>query len=131
MRTGSPPRATFKGDHEKEYAWFAISDSLPVLSMSSERAARQIVRALEHGTPHVVLGLPAKLAALAHGIAPGLVIRALTYANKLLPSGDDPTPHTGFESQSKWAPSVLTQLSDRATAENNEWRAPSSDHVIR
>src|SRR5919201_401355 len=30
MRTGSPPNAYFKGQNEKEYAWFAISDALPL-----------------------------------------------------------------------------------------------------
>jgi hypothetical protein len=29
---------------------------------------------------------------------------------------------TGWESQSSWAPSVLTRLSDRATEDNNELR---------
>ena len=38
MRTGSPRNALFKGDNEAEYAWFSISDALPVLSMSAERA---------------------------------------------------------------------------------------------
>ena len=45
MRTGSPRNATFKGDHEKEYAWFTVSDSLPGLSMSAERAGREIIDA--------------------------------------------------------------------------------------
>src|SRR4051812_32790060 len=60
MRTGSPRRALFKGDHEKEYAWFAISDSLPVLSVSSEHAAKRIVEAIEEGDAFVTIGLPAK-----------------------------------------------------------------------
>src|SRR5918912_3423887 len=43
MRTGSPRNATFKGKHRDEYAWFSISDALPLTSMSAERAARQII----------------------------------------------------------------------------------------
>ncbi len=39
MRTGSPENVTFKGDHRAEYAWFAVSDSTPFLSMSAEEAA--------------------------------------------------------------------------------------------
>src|SRR5205823_6261490 len=35
MRTGSPRHAWFKGRHRREYAWFVISDSLPVLSISA------------------------------------------------------------------------------------------------
>lgn len=120
MRTGSPRQALFKGDRRKEYAWFAISDSLPLLSMSSDRAARRIVRALERGEPHLTLGVPAKLAALANGIAPNLVSRALTLANSLLPRGSDPSPHKGFESESALVPSVLTTLTERAAVRNNE-----------
>src|SRR5215208_741569 len=41
MRTGSPVNAEMKGRHEAEYAWFAISDSLPGLTASAERAAQQ------------------------------------------------------------------------------------------
>ncbi|MDB4973501.1 MAG: Oxidoreductase, short-chain dehydrogenase/reductase family [Myxococcaceae bacterium] len=120
MRTGSPRQALFKGNQQAEYAWFAISDSLPVLSMSSGRAARRIVRALERGEPHVVLGLPAKVAALASGVAPGLVTRALTVVNALLPLGVDPVAQKGYDSESKWAPSGLTALTERAATQNNE-----------
>jgi short-subunit dehydrogenase len=120
MRTGSPRRAFFKGNHEREYAWFAISDSLPLLSVSSGSAARRIVRALEKGEPHVVIGLPAKLAALANGLAPGLVARALTVANAALPAGDDPRARAGFESESALVPSRLTRLSEQAAMRNNE-----------
>src|SRR5205814_10072215 len=42
MRTGNPRNATFKGQHRAEYAWFSISDALPLLSMSAEWAATQI-----------------------------------------------------------------------------------------
>ena len=37
MRTGSPINAFFKGNHRAEYAWFAISDSIPFLSMTQSR----------------------------------------------------------------------------------------------
>lgn len=120
MRTGSPRRALFKGDHRKEYAWFAIADSTPVLSMSSRRAARRIVRAIEHGESEVVLGAPAKLAALASALVPSVLARVLTAVNALLPRGTDPRPRLGFESESALAPSVLTALSERAAARNNQ-----------
>jgi short-subunit dehydrogenase len=85
MRTGSPRHAWFKGDHAAEYRWFAAADSLPLLSMSAERAAARIFDALSAGEAFVILGLPAKLAARVHGIAPGLVDRALALANRWLP----------------------------------------------
>ena len=120
MRTGSPPRAFFKGDHEKEYAWFAISDALPILSVASARAARRIVRAIELGEAHVVIGLPAKVAAFVEGVAPGVVARALTAANAALPSGTDPTTRMGLESD-RLVPPSLAAITDRAAERNNEW----------
>ena len=120
MRTGSPRLATFKGNHEKEYAWFKISDSLPLLSVSSQRAARRIVRAIELGEPHVIIGAPAKLAAALSGVAPRLVSRAMSFAHVLLPSGTDPEPRRGYESESKLTRSKLTTLTDRAAVANNE-----------
>jgi short-subunit dehydrogenase len=120
MRTGSPRLATFKGDNEKEYAWFTVSDSLPLLSVSSGRAARRIVRAIELGEPYVVIGAPAKLAAALSGVAPGLVSRAMSFANALLPNGTDQRSRRGFESESKLTRSALTTLTKRAAAANNE-----------
>ena len=35
MRTGSPFNAWFKGRHRDEFAWFAISDSLPLASIDA------------------------------------------------------------------------------------------------
>ena len=120
MRTGSPRNATFKGDHEAEYAWFTVADSLPLLSMASQRAARRIVRAIEHGEAHVVLGAPAQLAAAAHGIAPGLVVQAMTLTNRLLPRGTDRTARKGSESETAVTASPLTAATRAAAARNNE-----------
>lgn len=120
MRTGSPRNATFKGNHKKEYAWFAIGDSMPILSMSSTRAARRIVDAIEKGEAHVVLGLPAKVALLANGLFPGLIARAMTVVNWLLPKGQDRTSKLGKDSESFFVPSVLTTATERAAVRNNE-----------
>ena len=50
MRTGSPVNAQVKGQHEAEYAWFAIADSLPGFSISAEHAADQILSACPTAT---------------------------------------------------------------------------------
>jgi NAD(P)-dependent dehydrogenase (short-subunit alcohol dehydrogenase family) len=123
MRTGSPRNAEFTGDHKKEYAWFAISDSLPGASMSAERAAKQIVMACQNGESEVVLGLPAKLAVLANGIAPGLVSDLLAAGNEwLLPraTGSETTRRKGYESESSVTRSGLTSLTRAAERANNE-----------
>lgn len=119
MRTGSPENASFKGDAAAELAWFSVADSLPLLSMSGERAARAIVRASRRGDPLLVLGLPAKLAALAQGLFPSGVVRASTLVNRLLPAGASTVKRTGSDITAR-PPAWLTALSDRAAARNNE-----------
>jgi NAD(P)-dependent dehydrogenase (short-subunit alcohol dehydrogenase family) len=123
MRTGSPRRASMKGRHEAEYAWFAISDSLPGLSTSAENAARQIVEACRYGDPELTITLPAKLAMMVNHVAPTAVANAMVLANQLLPGpngGDGERSRRGAESTSKWAPSAATVLTDKAAVVNNE-----------
>ena len=62
MRTGSPFNAWFKGRHREEFAWFTVSDSLPLLTIDAARAARQIVEACRRGDAELVVSWPAKLA---------------------------------------------------------------------
>ena len=85
MRTGSPVNAMFKGQRPQEYAWFAISDSLPLASISPERAAQQIIRACRYGDAELVITVQAKLAVLARTAAPELFAEAMALINRLLP----------------------------------------------
>jgi NAD(P)-dependent dehydrogenase (short-subunit alcohol dehydrogenase family) len=123
MRTGSPRHAAFKGQHRAEYAWFSVSDALPGLSMSAERAARQIIRALRRGDAEVVLSLPAKAVSLLHGVAPSLTSGLLTIADRLLPRAGGPAGKDavkGEASESWVSPSRLTVLSERAAERYNQ-----------
>jgi NAD(P)-dependent dehydrogenase (short-subunit alcohol dehydrogenase family) len=123
MRTGSPMNAEIKGQHRKEYAWFAVADSLPGLSIGAERAAGQIVEACRYGDPELTISMLAKAAVLMNAISPALVARLSKLAVRLLPQpagteGD--VTRRGRESESKWAPSLATTLSDKAAVANNE-----------
>lgn len=124
IRTGSPRNAFFKGNQRAEYAWFSISDSLPLVSMSAERAARQIISACKRGDAEVVLSLPAELAAKFYALFPGLTQDMLGVINRLLPEaaggGGTFGRKKGKDSSSPLAPSMLTTLSDRAARRNNE-----------
>jgi NAD(P)-dependent dehydrogenase (short-subunit alcohol dehydrogenase family) len=122
MRTGSPRNANFKGQHEAEYAWFKISDSLPLTSIDARRAARQVVEAARRGEAEVVLTVQAKAAALFHGIFPGLTADLLGLVNQLLPEagGNGSAREKGRDSESAWSRSWLTALTDRAAQENNQ-----------
>jgi NAD(P)-dependent dehydrogenase (short-subunit alcohol dehydrogenase family) len=123
MRTGSPRNADVKGQHEAEYAWFAIADSLPGVSASAETSARQIIDACRYGDPELTITVPARLAMAINHLVPSAVARAMMVANRFLPgpngvNGDH--GKRGGESTSKWAPSAATALSDRAAVMNNE-----------
>jgi short-subunit dehydrogenase len=131
MRTGSPRNATFKGQHQAEYAWFTLSDSLPGVAMGAERAARKILDACRHGDAEVFLSLPGKLAALVHAIAPGLVSQMNDWVNRLLPKsgGIGAQAAFGWQSESAIAPSWMTALTERAARANNEMGLPSAQEA--
>ncbi|HVX85817.1 MAG TPA: SDR family NAD(P)-dependent oxidoreductase [Phycisphaerae bacterium] len=127
MRTGSPRNVGVKGRYQEEFAWFILGDSLPGASMSARRAAEKIIDAAVHGDPEIVLSLPAKAAALLHGIAPALFTRLITLQNALLPkppekwdSGQGARKRRGHQSHSWLTRSPLTALTQQAAAQNNE-----------
>jgi NAD(P)-dependent dehydrogenase (short-subunit alcohol dehydrogenase family) len=123
MRTGSPMNAQVKGQHEAEYAWFAISDSLPGVSISAERAADQILSACAYGDAELTITVQARAMALINELAPACMAGMMALATRLLPGPTGPEgdrPKRGRESESAWAPSAATALSDRAAVLNNE-----------
>jgi len=122
MRTGSPRNAEFKGQHRAEYAWFVLGDSLPLLSMSAESAASQIVEACRRGEATRTLSLPARAADLLHAILPGVTANLFGVVNRLLPGpgGIGQRAKRGEDSTSWVAPSPATILNERAASQNNE-----------
>ncbi|WP_315791797.1 SDR family oxidoreductase [Fischerella sp. JS2] len=123
MRTGSPYNAFFKGKHRQEYAWFSISDSLPLISMSAESAAKQIIAAFRRGDAEVTLSLPAQIGDKFHALFPGFTCVLLGWVNRFLPEPDGIGSDRvqGKDSQSSISPSVLTSLSDQAAQQNNQF----------
>ena len=122
MRTGSPRNAFFKGQHRTEYALFTLSDSLPLVTVSAERAARKIIAGCARGAAEVVVGWPAKLAVALHDFFPGLTAGLLSAVNRLLPGpgGVGVTRVAGEASESFITRSWLTELTQRAARRNNE-----------
>lgn len=122
MRTGSPRNAWFKGRHRKEYAWFSLSDALPVFSVSASSAARTIVDGALRGAPEVTVSLEAKVLTRLHGLAPNLTLRVLEFADALLPrpGGIDKGAARGAESTSGITESPLTALSKKAERDYNQ-----------
>ncbi|QEL20657.1 KR domain-containing protein [Limnoglobus roseus] len=122
MRTGSHVNAEFKGRHEEEYAWFALTNGLPGLSVSGESAARAILSACARGDAELVLGLPAKFIVAVQALFPNLTADAMAVTNRWLlpsPGGIGPATATGAESRGR-LPAVATALTDRAAAAANE-----------
>ncbi|HKY42301.1 MAG TPA: SDR family oxidoreductase [Pyrinomonadaceae bacterium] len=122
MRTGSPRNADFKGQHRFEYAWFSISDALPLLTVSAENAARQIIHACKRGQAELVISVPAKIAVLFDALFPGPMSQVLAMVNQVLPqAGGVGTERVkGRDSESSWSPSWLTTLNEEAAVRNNE-----------
>ena len=86
MRTGSHLRAHFTGRQEREYAWFSIGASAPLVAMDADRAARRIVDGIRAGRREVVLTPLAKLVTRVHGVAPATTTALMELMSRLLPS---------------------------------------------
>jgi len=85
MRTGSHVFAHTKGNEKNESAWFSFLATNPLFAINAQSAAEQIVEACRKGDSELVISTQAKLAVLAHGVAPGLVARVSAIVNRFLP----------------------------------------------
>jgi hypothetical protein len=92
--------------------------------MPAEKAARQILRACQYGEAERIIANPTNLAIKLQSLFPGLTQTALTVADRMLPvmGGIGERGARGYESESGWSPSILTVLTERAAARNNEMR---------
>lgn len=124
IRTGSAFNAFFKGKNKQEFGWFSVSDSMPLISMSAERTAHQIIEACRLGQPKLTTTTLARFGVIMNTLFPGLTARILMLANLLLPKASDApgadSNKTGWQSQSAVAPSPLTALSNEAATKFNE-----------
>jgi NAD(P)-dependent dehydrogenase (short-subunit alcohol dehydrogenase family) len=122
MRTGSHENAFFKSRNVLEYAWFSIASSLPLLSVDVTAAAREIADAAERGAAGVTISIPAKLLALAHGIAPDFVTDVQSVVARLLPpyGGIGTSARRGRDSHSLLSPSPVTALQQRRAETQNQ-----------
>lgn len=120
MRTGSPRNITLKGDHEGEYAWFKIADSLPLLSQDARAAASEIIDGIAQGDTEVILTPIARAASVMNGIAPGAFTTIMQWTERFLPQSGDTEPKKGHESESAATTGTITSSTDEAAARNNE-----------
>jgi NAD(P)-dependent dehydrogenase (short-subunit alcohol dehydrogenase family) len=134
MRTGSHLNARFTGQAGKEFTWFSLGASLPLISMDAERAARQIVSAVRARRAEVILTPAGQLASRLAGIAPGLTSAVLYQVQQLaLPApppdgeaeGADAPGHALSPALPRAVFDRLTAWGQRAAARFNERRAGS------
>ncbi len=124
MRIGSHVNANFKGKHDAEFAWFATSNGMPLISISAARAARKILTACRRGQPSLTLTFAARGAILGNALFPNFTGYAMKIINRLLPgaAGDEGNQSRAGSETRRLLPAWLTRLADRATARNNENR---------
>jgi short-subunit dehydrogenase len=124
MRIGSPVNASFKGRHEREFAWFAVASSLPFVTIGAERAAAQIIRAARRGDAELVITPQAKAAIIARTLVPELFSSVMATVHGVLPrpagpEGDVAQP--GRVAGAGWASSRALSPMRAAARNNNEW----------
>jgi short-subunit dehydrogenase len=85
MRTGSYLNAQFKGQREKEFAWFSLLGNLPGLSISAEESARTIRQSLQKRELTCTISLPAKILTHAEALLPEATRAVMQLTSRLLP----------------------------------------------
>ena len=122
IRTGGHRHAVVKGQHRLEYAWFTVSDSLPLVSMSAENAASQIIRACRLGKGDVLITNYSNIASYLQAMFPELTQEILALVNRALPKmgGIGNASARGYESESTITRSFITSLSRQAALQNNQ-----------
>ena len=124
MRIGSHVNANFKGKHDAEFAWFATSNGMPLISINANRAARKILAACRRGQPSLTLTFAARGAIVGNALFPNFTGYAMKVVNRLLPgaANDEGKESRAGSETRRLVPGWLTRLADRATARNNENR---------
>jgi short-subunit dehydrogenase len=132
MRTGSHLQARFTGQPSKEFTWFSLGASLPLVSMDAERAARQIIAAVRQRRAEIILTPAGQLVSRVAGIVPGLTTEILHLVQRLalpVPSGepgaavaDEAQGHELRPAMGKKTYDRLTSLGQAAASRFNERR---------
>lgn len=124
MQTGSPIQAVFKGDHEKEFSWFASADNIPGLSMDAEKAASLIIEAARRRDAEVILSTLGRVREIVNAFLPETMASVMTALAALMPIGQSEEYKTGADSSEDFDTSQLTKplraRAKRAAKKNNQ-----------
>jgi hypothetical protein len=128
MRTGSYTKAKFRGEREKEFAWFGLLSNLPGFSVSAARAARAVREAVESGRRVCTISLAAKAAIVADALTPDLMRNVMRGVSQyLLPHDIQDEEKPGYEIMPSLGKlfHALTTLGRRAAREYHQPFRPS------
>jgi short-subunit dehydrogenase len=121
IRTGSPRNAFFKGQADKEYAWFTSSDVAPVMSINPDRLAGQILDACRYGDAELISPWIASAQVKTYGLLPGVSQEINAVLNRKLPApGNSPRRLRGAEVQGS-APTAVQARQDAAAQQFNQY----------
>jgi short-subunit dehydrogenase len=113
MRTGSHEQAMFHGQREKEFTWFSLGASLPLISMDATRAAKRIVSAMRGRRAEVILTPLGEVGARGAAIFPGITARVLHAVSLTLPNAADGSGELARGEELR--PALSSRLFDRLT----------------
>jgi short-subunit dehydrogenase len=86
MRTGSHIHAKVGGKKDAEYRWFGLGATLPLVAVTAQVAARQIVKATAKGKSELLISGWALIASKIAANAPTWTASFLSLVNQALPS---------------------------------------------
>ncbi len=89
MRTGSHVNALFSGDAEKEYRWFSMGATTPLISTSARHAAQKIVRAVIARETEIAITPQAILMSRLAQVSPEITGRVMAMVNRMLPEASE------------------------------------------
>ena len=128
MRTGSHVQARFTGQASKEFTWFSLGASLPLVSMDAERAARQIVNAICARRAEIILTRAGQVVYRVAGLFPGLTSQMLHLVQQLVLPGpaqrggaagtpghdlDPALPRKAFDRLTAWGRAAADRFNER------------------
>ncbi|WP_408095562.1 SDR family NAD(P)-dependent oxidoreductase [Peredibacter sp. HCB2-198] len=92
MRTGSYVNAFFQRGNKKEFKLFAFSSTAPLLTISADKAARRIVKALKERKAFKIVGFQAGLLNEIHHFFPNLSVKVLGTVSEFIPAEPKKAP---------------------------------------
>lgn len=99
MRVGSTIQATFTGNNEAEYAWFAAGSVALIISISANASAKRILEGVANGDAEIVFPVVMRAAAIADSLFPELSAWTREVIAAQLPDSDARNHTSGAQSE--------------------------------